>query len=442
MFLVLLAHFGVLFFRLPEHNSWRIALIHIGMVATPTFVILSGLLLGVLYQSNRSAFGGIQAKLIDRGLFLVLVGHVVICVALMSGEQTFTWSLSTDAIGAAVIVGAILIPRTSGRRRLALSLAGYAAGWVAVYWWVPGSRHSEAVKELTFGSLAPVVFTAGSFPLVQWMAVYLASSVLGERLASLHRIGAGRRVARELAWAGAGGIILMVLVKLAALWLGISPLRHVSTALLQVGHKYPPAPLYLLFYGGVGLLLISGCLAVELRNIYGRTRRYAAECGEASFFIFIAHFYLYWLGIKRLGPAGPLPALVYFALSTLVLFLLARFWYRGDCNRFLTVGYEALSRSWPAAREAFARRPDEARNSGMKPRVIVHPILIGLYPAMFGTRTMSPSRHLRARSSCGWRSPAVRRRYCGARSRSRLAIHRKPPSASPRSSSCSSPMVS
>ena len=353
------------------------------MVATPTFVILSGLLLGVLYQSNRSAFGGIQAKLIDRGLFLVLVGHVVICVALMSGEQTFTWSLSTDAIGAAVIVGAILIPRTSGRRRLALSLAGYAAGWVAVYWWVPGSRHSEAVKELTFGSLAPVVFTAGSFPLVQWMAVYLASSVLGERLASLHRIGAGRRVARELAWAGAGGIILMVLVKLAALWLGISPLRHVSTALLQVGHKYPPAPLYLLFYGGVGLLLISGCLAVELRNIYGRTRRYAAQCGEASFFIFIAHFYLYWLGIKRLGPAGPLPALVYFALSTLVLFFLARFWYRGDCNRFLTVGYEALSRSWPAAREAFARRPDEARNSGMKPRVIVHPILIGLYPAMF-----------------------------------------------------------
>ncbi len=382
MFFVLLAHFGQLFFRLPQHADWRIALTHIGMVATPTFLILSGLLLGVLYQTNRTGFAGTQAKLIDRGLFLVLIGHVIICVALMSGEHTFNWSLSTDAIGAAVVVGAILIPRTSGRRRLVLSLVGYVASWIAVYWWAPGSRHSEALKELTVGSLTPVVFE-GTFPLVPWIAVYLASSVLGERLAALQRIGAGRRIARELACAGVGGIVLMVSVKLAGLWLGVSPLRHVSTPLLQVGHKYPPGPLYLLFYGGVGLLLVSGCLVVERRNIYGRARRYAAQCGEASFFIFIAHFYLYWLGIRRLGPGGPLPALLYFSLSTLVLFVLARLWFRGRCNRFLTVGYEALSRHWPVAPRVPARAPAVARHSGMKPRVIVHPILIGLYPAMF-----------------------------------------------------------
>lgn len=321
MFFVLLSHFASVYFTAPEQEGWRAALIRIGMIATPTFVILSGMVLGVQHHAAHANFDRIRAGYIDRGLFLLFIGHLVISFALQRVEHTMLQLYSTDVIGTAMIVGAFLVSKLTTRSRLGVSAAVYVASWVAIYAWHPHAASGmEAIKELLVGSLTPNVLAGGSCPIAPWFAVYLASSVLGERLAGMAHSGAVRRSWNEFVLCGTGGIAAMVAVKLAALRLGVSPLTgNVSSALLRVGQKSPPAPLYLMFYGGIGLLLMCGCLVAEKRQWCRRAFRCVTTCGEASLFVFLAHFYLFWVGLYRLGPGGPALGLVYFSCSTIVL---------------------------------------------------------------------------------------------------------------------------
>ena len=95
MFFVVLSHFASMYFVEPELAGWCWALVRVGMIATPTFVILSGMLLGVHHLAGPR-FSRIQTRLIDRGLFLVLASHAL--VAFPQGN----WGLvlfSTDGPG-------------------------------------------------------------------------------------------------------------------------------------------------------------------------------------------------------------------------------------------------------------------------------------------------------------------------------------------------------
>jgi hypothetical protein len=241
-----------------------------------------------------------------------------------------------------MILGAVFVPKLGGRSRLCLSAAIYVAGWLAVYFWQPiaGSSIEETIKELLFGSLPLTALPGQSFPIMPWFAVYIAASVLGEYLAALSRSGAIRRLATQLTVLAIAGLAVVAAVKLAALALGVSPLTgNVTSALLRVGQKSPPAPLYLLTYGGIGVLLVGGCIAVETRQWFGRGLRCAAICGKASLFLFLGHFYLFWFGLYVLTRGGPGRGLVYFALSTTALIVAAHVWQRCRGNRFFTVRY-------------------------------------------------------------------------------------------------------
>jgi hypothetical protein len=70
-------------------------------------MIMSGVMLGYLHRSNANKFQRIQTKLIDRGLFLLTIGHVLIALA-HSGVaggilEAFNWGFITDAIGVSII---------------------------------------------------------------------------------------------------------------------------------------------------------------------------------------------------------------------------------------------------------------------------------------------------------------------------------------------------
>jgi hypothetical protein len=339
MFFVFLSHFAGMYFTEPEQQGWRVSLERIGMLATPSFVILSGMVLGVQYHTAGAAFARMQARFIDRGLFLLLVGHIAISLALLRVDYSALALYSTDIIGIAMILGVLLVPKLSARSRLCLGAAIYVASWLAVYFWHPVAA-GETVKELLFGTLRPTALPAHSRPIMPWFAVYLAASVLGEYLAALSRSGALRRLAIQLALFGVGGLAVVAGVKLAALWLGLSPLMgNVTSALLRVGQKSPPAPLYLLSYGGIGILLICGCIVVEAKQWFRSGLRCAAICGKASLFLFLGHFYLFWFGLYFLTRGGPGRGLVYFALLTTALILAAHVWQRCRGNRCFTVGY-------------------------------------------------------------------------------------------------------
>jgi len=336
MFFVLLSHFATTYFVGPEVAGWRSALVRVGMIATPTFVVLSGMLLGVHYETARAHFDRIQARLIDRGLFLILVSHVVI--ALPQGH----WNLmlySTDGIGIAMILGALLAPRMRGSSRLAAGVGGYVVSWLAIYFWLPatGTAGGTIVKEALFGSLLPTALHYGTFPIVPWFAVYLVSSVFGQRLAALYTRGSARRLAAEFVCLGLGAVATATCIELVAWWFGV--FRGRAHMLISVGQKSPPAPLYLLLYCGAGMLLVGACLIVEQRRWFRHAFRYAVVCGEASLFVYFAHFYLLWLGRHTLSPGGPARGFAYFALITAALVIGAHGWQRGAFNRIFTVRY-------------------------------------------------------------------------------------------------------
>src|SRR4051812_38573057 len=96
MLLVFLSHFAQGYFG--ETSTGRVprVLWRVGLVASPTFVIISGTLLGFLYAQSRDDFGPVQSKLIDRGLFLLTLGHVLILGALVPYGHTARWLFITD----------------------------------------------------------------------------------------------------------------------------------------------------------------------------------------------------------------------------------------------------------------------------------------------------------------------------------------------------------
>src|SRR5688572_9151279 len=170
MFFVLLSHFGFAYFTAPEQAMWRDLLARIGMIATPTFVILSGMVLGVQYHAAGPGFRRIQARFIDRGLFMLLVGHFVISLALRQFDNSAFFVYSTDGLGIAMILGALLVPKLEWRSRLGLGVTAYVGSWLAVYFWqpLPGDHSGEVVKELMFGSLTPTALGYDSFAVVPW----------------------------------------------------------------------------------------------------------------------------------------------------------------------------------------------------------------------------------------------------------------------------------
>ena len=187
MFFVLLSHFAWVYFTAPEQETLRAFLVRVGMIATPTFVILSGVVLGTQHHMARAKFGRIRARYIDHGMFLLLFGHVAIKLAVQRFEHGGFELYSTDVIGVAMILGGILVPKLGTSFRLGVSVTLYVGSWLAVYFWHPAALSSETIKELMFGSLTPTALLSGSFPLAPWFAVYLAGSVLGERVAETAR---------------------------------------------------------------------------------------------------------------------------------------------------------------------------------------------------------------------------------------------------------------
>jgi hypothetical protein len=341
----LLSHLGGVLLRLPADDGARIALGRLGMVASPTFVLISGMLMGFMAATLSAAdFRRRRTTFVDRGLFLLLVAHPLICAALAKAEGTFQWSLSTDAIGVCFIAGALLIEHSTARQRLELALLGFLLSWGIALGWMPHGSMQHAIKEAIFGDLHPTAFPYGTFPIIPWLSFYLASTVLGERLAYLIQVGHIRTAARKLWALSALAVGLSVALKfgaagLAALMPAESDQAYLLQEVFRISRKYPPGVAYLLFHGGAGLACLAGFLELETRRLLVWPVAQVARWGETSLPIFIAHFYLYWLVLYQLGPVHPSVALIYFLATGLVFVLLSRVWRMRKCNRFLTVGW-------------------------------------------------------------------------------------------------------
>jgi uncharacterized membrane protein len=346
MLFACLAHFGEGFFT-PRHDvTSMFRLDYIGMVASPTFMLLSGTMLGLLSRQSGDRFPAVRDKLIDRGLWMLTIGHVIILgahVALTPGwDKLWRWEFITDSIAVSIILGPLLVRQLGSRTRLASALALFALSWVAVYAWHPGPLWLRVVKDGLVGNdmaHGEIDVLPYNFPLCQWFAIYLGATTAGEWLAGASRTMRPAGIAWRCLQAGAISLTLAILA-FAGGRFGPLPVRMLTSPF----QKFPPGIVYVLSYGGVGLAVAAACLLASEWPPASAAIDKLATIGRASLFVFIFQYYLYFAILYRLpvAPAWSWP--IVFLVSLWLVSLAAAWWDRRGYIRLLTVGYARPNR--------------------------------------------------------------------------------------------------
>jgi hypothetical protein len=345
-------------------------------VATPTFLLLSGFVIGYLLRQNTRA--PLAVTLIDRGLFLLIVAHLLLGVADLPRVGLHQWlfgrAMMTDVIGVALFV-ALLVYRASAGALIAGGVSLCVVSWAAAMTWVPDSPRLQFLGSLLF-HLHSAPGPRLEVPLLAYLGVFMIGMALSAGSQRALRARDYRALARRWSMIGAGALGL-VLAGIVIWHLGKNSLPapldepHVVQLLratLHPGSKLPPGPSYLLFYGGLGLLMTALFLRNRPAWLLGPAARFATTIGRASLACFVVQDWLMFVLPEAFGYARVTSVAFwagYFALSVLVLYVLAQAWNRLEGNRFLTVGLKHVVRSFQPA----SARGDPALRTG-PPRAV------------------------------------------------------------------------
>jgi hypothetical protein len=218
--------------------------------------------------------------------------------------------------------------------------------WAAIAWWHPHATWARYVSEGLFGSLGPKVYEH-SFPLVPWFSIYLASSLIGERLGRMYLEGRLHDVPRVLRLGG------LTAISAACAMSGTAKLvRHVFDILPQddaglsvlfgVHQKLPPSPAYILFFGGIGILVLSGFCSAEQRHPNAGALKLASLIGRNSLFVFILQFYVYYVALDRMTLPRSVPWPIYLIASWAFIIAATFAFDRRGFSRFISVGFPRL----------------------------------------------------------------------------------------------------
>ncbi|MFZ5891861.1 MAG: heparan-alpha-glucosaminide N-acetyltransferase domain-containing protein [Myxococcota bacterium] len=358
MSLVFFSHFSRHYYYVVGAVELHEALRWLTRVSTPAFVLLSGMMLGLLRHERRADFSNTRDKLIDRGLFLLIVCHPLIAlaeipVALGAGQPWYEPLIHqvfiTDTIAIALILGALVAQRCGLRDRALLGASILVLHWLCEVVSAP-SGHSLllALREVLSGRLSEPALAYG-FPILPWFAVYLLGSGLGESFARWRERGNPSKQSAIALRFGLASIAFVVLLKatlqpLKAVQSGAPDWIHRVLRLGSVAEKLPPSVAFVAFYGGVALIGISSCMAAEVvdhsrgRSL-GTVRRWTVLVGRNSLVAFVLQFYVYYTLVYLL-PKPPLwtsPA--YFAGTFLLLLAALKFCDTHRLNAYFSVGY-------------------------------------------------------------------------------------------------------
>jgi uncharacterized membrane protein len=338
---VCLSHFAITYFaRTPGTRPEHLLLV-IGLFATPTFILVSGTVLGFLAAGRPSAL--LRRRLVDRGLFLLLVAHAVILVAHVPFVGGLTaalrWEFVTDTIAVCLVVGPLVVLRLGPRARLGAAAAGYVLSWVVVAL-PPWPGWAGGVREVLFGALRLEHLGYG-FPVVPWLCVYLAATPLGERLRALREAGEGRHASPLLFR------LALAAVGLAALGTALHHgLKHVATfpgqaylaALTAAAQKLPPGPVYLGLEGGMGLGLLALFAHLDRTDRFTALGRGTAVVGRSSLLGFVVQYFVYYSAVTLIRPLPSRWWPAWLALSMALVVCATVVWDRWQLNRIFTVG--------------------------------------------------------------------------------------------------------
>jgi len=368
MLLVFLSHFLEAYYHSfpePRPQLYKI----FTRISTPAFMCVSGLTLAVLFDRNRDRFAPTRERLIDRGLFLVFVGHPLFLISYYFTQDgslgdTLRVVFVTDAIGFAVVAGALLIARVGPRARLALGLTLLATAWVATALWNPPIPSvAWRLKDLLVGEWRDV-WLSYNFPPVPWFGVYLVASAAGAVFARAHREGNEAKLPRQTVALGlvllaAGVVVHFALRALAGATSATAAHLGALDHFASPHEKLPPSPVFLLTYVGITALLLAGLMRALGGSKLGRTFAwYVLPFGRNSLPAFVMQSYVYFVAVQLLPRPPQVLLPLYFLATVIVLRAAVNFWERKKLNRFLTVGYPALFRRSAAGAGASAAAAD------------------------------------------------------------------------------------
>jgi len=327
--------------------------VRVSMVASPTFMLISGMLLGYMATQGEARLRRFSDKLRERGLFLLTIGHALMLPPFehMADRPSDFWRflLITDAIGFSLLVGPSVVRRLGARARAWLAVGLLALPWAIILLVPPAQSRFWFFLRTTLIGGHQRDWWLYSFPLVPWFAVYLAGTVLGERLAAARAARGSAAETRQLAsWSAVGmiGTALVALLRrsLRLLFPGAIPLHHVLAHLGSPFQKHPPGPGYVLGYGTLGLAMMAGLSWSVEHGHLPRAIAALAKLGQASLAIFVLQFYLFYTAVFAIGPAIRHFWVLYLLAGYGVLLLAAHLWLRAGGNRLLRVpGFRRLT---------------------------------------------------------------------------------------------------
>jgi uncharacterized membrane protein len=335
-------------------DSFGALLVTMGLLATPTFLLLSGMVYGQVETALQDASGEFRWRMVDRGLFLLLVAHLLLALEQASWSPPlltayFSSFYVTDAIGLSLIIGVVLARRFTPRMLALLGLLVFVSAWMFSNREPPRDSAGRNLTRLLFGVYDPLLSDVGFMvPLVPYLAIFIigiAGGILYARLRALSVTTAA--LSRACVAIGGAGIAVAVTFKLVWL-LGKPPVDSswyvVLYHLTEPRQKVPPGPGYLLAFGGAGVLLLGMALRYSQREMGRRIVSVFAVVGRASLFIFVAQYMVYYFPTYALH-IGKGSWLYSFPASVVALWGLAWIWDRHHGNRFLTIGIRRMH-SW------------------------------------------------------------------------------------------------
>lgn len=355
MSFVCLSHFAMVYFEKTAAKDLAYISYLVSQIASPTFMFVSGMMLGLLYQKHRSDFAPMRLRLMGRGVYLLTIVHFFILVPHIIYEGNVAnglrWMFITDTIGISMIVGPALIDRMSSGGRLLLSFLLYAWSTGMAFFWVPGNDFQLIAKDVFFGEEYSHGFFREFFALVPWFSVYFASSVLGERLVSYEGPDGAAAYRRSLWLVSATMLAIGV-----AVFAFRSPIREFGFRhlylnlgmLVSPAIKRPPSPMYFIVHCGLGLAIFAAFMTWRRTNVFVKgLAKIPSLLGRTSLFTYVLHYYVYLGGFTLLDlPYSPFWPLLFVA-SLLIIAAGSFYWDRGDLNRRFIIP----SLSLPAVRE-------------------------------------------------------------------------------------------